>query len=110
MPAAISIADAQQTPRQLLQAQLSLIEFWTEWCPYSLLVKRKIEQLAGVYGDRIAVGRIDADAHPEIAEALEVEYIPAILLLDGGEAVQRWYGDNPVQNIRGVVDAYLEDR
>lgn len=108
MPATISIADAQQTPQQLLQAELSVIEFWAEWCPYSLLVKRKIEQLAGIYGEQIAVGRIDAEAHSEIADVLEVEYIPAVLLLDGGEVVQRWYGDTPVQNIRGVVDAYLE--
>ncbi len=110
MPVTISVMDAQQTPEAWLQAELSLIEFWTEWCPYSLLVRRKIEHLAGVYGERVAVGRIDAEAHPEIADALQVEYIPAILLLDGGQVVQRWYGDTPVQNIRGVVDGYLQGR
>jgi thioredoxin len=108
MPA--NLMHAQQTPQQLLQAQLSLIEFWAQWCPYSLLVKRKMEKLAGLYGDRIAVGRIDAETHSEIADALQIEYIPAIVLLDGGEVVQRWYGDNPFHNICGVVDAYLQGR
>jgi thioredoxin-like negative regulator of GroEL len=108
MPA--DLAHTQQTPQQLLKAQLALVEFWAQWCPYSLLVKRKMEQLAGLYGDRIAVGRIDAETQSEIADAFQIEYIPAIVLLDGGQVVQRWYGDNPLQNIRGVVDAYLQRR
>lgn len=107
---AVNLMHAQPAPQQLLQAQLALIEFWAQWCPYSLLVKPKMETLAGLYGDRIAVGSIDAEAHSEIADTLQIEYIPAIVLRDGGQVVHRWYGDTPVQNICGVVDAYLGRR
>jgi thioredoxin-like negative regulator of GroEL len=106
----VDLMHTQPTPQQLLQAQLSLVEFWAQWCPYSLLVKRKMEKLARLYDDRIAVGRIDAETHPEIADALQIEYIPAIVLLKGEQVIQRWYGDTPVQNICGVVDGYLQDR
>jgi thioredoxin-like negative regulator of GroEL len=49
------------------------------------------------------------EAHPEIADALQVEYIPAILVLHEGKVVQRWYGDTPMTCICGVVNEYLRD-
>lgn len=106
---AANLVSGPETPAQFLEGHLHLIEFFAEWCPYSLLLKRKMEKLGQLYGSRIAASRIDVEAHPEIADALQVEYIPAILVLHEGKVVQRWYGDTPMTCICGVVNEYLRD-
>jgi thioredoxin-like negative regulator of GroEL len=107
---AANLVPTPETPEQLLEGQMCLIEFFAAWCPYSLLLKRKMEKIGQLYGGRVTVGRIDAEAHPEIADALQVEYIPAILVLREGKVAQRWYGDTPVRSICEAVDECLRDR
>jgi thioredoxin-like negative regulator of GroEL len=98
-----------ESPERLLRHRFCLAEFWTAWCPCSLLVKRKTEKLALIYHGRIGVSRVDAESDASIADSLQVEYIPATLFLHDGKVVARWYGDTPVQVISGVVDAYMRD-
>jgi thioredoxin-like negative regulator of GroEL len=109
MPAANGAQNNEpESLEQLLRRDFCLLEFWTDWCPYSLLVKRKTEKLAQLYGGRIAVSRINAESGRRITDGLQVRYIPATLFLQGGKVVERWYGDTPVQLISMVVDEYLQ--
>lgn len=101
---------AIESPQELLRHHFCLVEFWADWCLYSLLVKRKTEKLAELYRDRVGVGRINAELDAWIADHLQVEYIPATLFLQEGKVVKRWYGDTPMQVISMVVDESLRRR
>src|SRR5438552_197190 len=45
----------------LARKRPALVEFWTPWCLYSLLLKPKTEALDRQYGDRMIVGRLNIE-------------------------------------------------
>jgi len=82
----------------------AILEFWAEWCPYSRLLRPKLERLAERYGDRLLLARVDAEQHRGIVEAVGLEYIPALILFHGGQPVRRLYGDRHL----GELVAHVE--
>jgi thioredoxin 1 len=82
----------------------AVVEFWAPWCPYSRLARPKLERLRQRYGERLRIGRVDADRHPALVAALGLEYIPALVLFRGGRPLRRLYGDRHL----GELVAHLE--
>ena len=92
---------------QPVQNELVLIEFWTNWCLYSRLLRPKLSLICERYRGRVDVVRVDADTERHFANKLGVEYIPALVLLREGEVVGKWYGDLPLQAITEALDAHV---
>jgi thioredoxin 1 len=82
----------------------AIVEFWAEWCPYSRLVRPKLERLAARYGDRLLLARVDAERHPGIVKAVGLEYLPALILFRGGRPVRRLYGDRHLAELVAHVE------
>jgi thioredoxin 1 len=82
----------------------AIVDFWAEWCPYTRLVRPKLERLAERYGARLLLARVDADRYPCIVKAVGLEYIPALVLFRGGQPVRRLYGDRHL----GELVAHVE--
>lgn len=91
---------------RILEDELVLVEFFTAWCLYSRLLKPKLLSLADQYAGRVLVTRVDAERESRLAALLEVEYVPAVLLLRRGRVEHRWYGDTPMHIIAGKLAAY----
>lgn len=68
---------------------LVLIDFYADWCAPCKLLAPIIEDIADGYADRITVGKVDADAHPELLKRYGVRGLPTLLLLKGGQEVGR---------------------
>jgi len=79
-------------------------KFWARWCPYSRLVRPKLERLAELYGNRLLLARVDAERHPGIVAAVGLEYIPALVLFRGGRPVRRLYGDRHFGELVALVE------
>ena len=66
-----------------------------------------MEELAEEYAGRVVFGKLNTDDNPATTEKLGVMGIPTLLMLQGGNEVERIVGAVPKQEIRTVLDRYL---
>ena len=57
-----------------------LLDFWAEWCGPCRMVSPVVEEIAAAHPE-IAVGKVNVDEEPELAQAFRVQSIPMLVLL-----------------------------
>lgn len=57
-----------------------VVDFWAPWCRPCRALEPVLEQLQ----DRVQVGRLNIDEHPEISGRYEILSIPTVMLFAGG--------------------------
>ncbi|EJN85562.1 thioredoxin domain-containing protein, partial [Actinomyces naeslundii] len=67
-----------------------------------------LEQLAGQYAGRFQVARVDVDAAPEVAQALQAQAVPTVVALISGQPVPMFQGPVAEDQLRAVIDQLLE--
>ncbi|NJL93193.1 MAG: thioredoxin [Anaerolineae bacterium] len=84
-----------------------LIDFWAEWCGPCKMIAPLVEELSNDYAGRLKVGKLDADAHPEIMMQYGIMSIPTLLLFKGGEPVARIVGYKPKGDLVNKIEPHL---
>ena len=67
-----------------------------------------LEQLADQYAGRFQLARVNVDAAPEVAQALQAQAIPTVVALIAGQPVPMFQGAVPQEQLRSVIDQLLE--
>ena len=57
-----------------------LLDFWAEWCGPWRMVSPVVEEIAASHPE-IAVGKVNVDEEPALAQAFRVQSIPMLVLL-----------------------------
>ena len=71
-----------------------LIDFYADWCGPCRMVAPIVDQIAEEKPD-IAVGKINIDEQPELAEKYGVMSIPTLIVIKDGEVVNKGTGVQP---------------
>lgn len=86
-----------------------LVELWAPWCVYCRRLSPALDRLAEKLNGKAAVGKINIDEQPELAEKLDASTIPTLyiyqdghrsekLVAPGSQAqVETWLEENGVQ-------------
>lgn len=67
-------------------SQPVLVEFWAPWCVYCRRIAPALQKLADQVGDSIAIGQVNIDDEPLLANQERIEVIPTLILYHNGEA------------------------
>ncbi len=79
-----------------------LLDFWASWCGPCRMVSPVIDEIAKERED-IKVGKIDVDDQPELAASFQVMSIPTLVVMKGGEVVNRTMGAQPKGQILKLI-------
>ncbi len=85
-----------------------LIDLWAEWCQPCKQLSPVLEKLANEAAGAWVLAKIDVDANPRIQQALQVQSIPSVFAVLGGQLVPGFQGALPEAQVREFVDAVLQ--
>lgn len=107
MAKAIDIRDHQFETEVLNSDGPVLVDFWAPWCGPCRLIAPLMDWAAETYSDRLKVVKIEVDPNPETVKKYRVEGIPTLLLLKGGEVIERTEGILSKEKLATLLDSHL---
>lgn len=85
-----------------------LVDFWATWCPPCKMLTPIIDEIATEMVGKLKVGKVDTDASPEVRDSFGINSVPTMVLMKGGEEVERMVGFMPKETILGKLAPHLE--
>jgi putative thioredoxin len=85
-----------------------LIDLWAEWCQPCKQLSPTLEKLAAEGGGSWVLATLDVDANPRISQALQVQSIPTVFAVIGGQLAPGFQGALPEAQVREFIGAVLE--
>ncbi len=62
-----------------------LVDYWAEWCGPCKMIAPILNEIAGDYGERVKICKLDIDANQETPPKYGIRGIPTLMLFKGGE-------------------------
>lgn len=81
-----------------------VVDFHADWCPPCRKLAPDLKQVAGEFGDRVVVGKIDVDQAKELATQLGVSSIPDVRIFRNGVMVDQFLGALGKTEIRSKLE------
>jgi putative thioredoxin len=88
-----------------------IIDLWADWCGPCKQLSPVLEKLAAEADGKWILAKVDVDANPQLAAALQVQSIPMVVAVIGGQLVDGFLGAMPEAQVRqwlGQVMAVAE--
>jgi thioredoxin 2 len=76
-----------------------LLDLWAPWCGPCRMIAPTIAQLASEMAGRVRFAKLNVDENPATAARFRVNSIPTLLVLKGGQEVDRIVGVQPKAEI-----------
>jgi thioredoxin 1 len=98
----------QDFQEEVVSAQTPvLVDFTADWCQPCKMISPIVEQLAGQWGEKVKVVKLDADQNPSIMMQYGVMGLPTLILFKSGEVKERITGYAPKDKIEAKVNAHM---
>ena len=84
-----------------------LVDVWAAWCGPCRLMVPLMLWAASTYGERLTVGKLEADANPASRDRYGIQGLPTLLLFHNGKEVGRHEGAMAQHQLGAFLDAHL---
>ncbi len=88
-------------------SQLSLVDFWAEWCGPCRMLAPTIEAIADEYSGKMKVYKMNVDENPTTPSRYHIRGIPTVILFKGGQVVDQIVGNQPKDVIVEAIRKHL---
>ncbi|RLT44764.1 MAG: thioredoxin [Chloroflexi bacterium] len=87
--------------------QLTVVDFWADWCGPCHQMSPHIGFLAEEYAGRVVVAKLDVDENPTTPARYHILGIPTVIFFQNGEAVDRHTGVLTIDGLSERVEKLL---
>ncbi|HEX8303267.1 MAG TPA: tetratricopeptide repeat protein [Jatrophihabitans sp.] len=85
-----------------------LLDLWAEWCEPCKQLSPLLERLANESGGSWVLATVDVEANQRIAQMLQVQSIPTVFAVIGGQLIPGFQGALPEPQVREFLAALLQ--
>jgi thioredoxin 1 len=104
---AYEFTDATFQSEVLDTEQVTVVDFWAEWCGPCKMMTPIIDELSTEYTGKAVIGKLNVDDNPEIPMNYNVRGIPTFLIFKNGELKEKIVGATTKQALKAKIDACL---
>lgn len=80
-----------------------IVDLWAPWRGPCQSLGPILERTVDAYGGRIVLAKVNVDQNPSIAQAFEVQSIPAVYVVAGGQVVDGFIGAIAEHDVQSFV-------
>ncbi|MDE2967426.1 MAG: tetratricopeptide repeat protein [Chloroflexota bacterium] len=84
-----------------------VVDCWAPWCGPCRILGPILEKLAYERDGQVQLVKVNTDENPQVAQALQVEGIPAVFAFVGGQLVNKFVGAIPEEQVRAFYDSLV---
>jgi putative thioredoxin len=103
----VTEADFQQVVLEQSMTVPVVVDLWADWCGPCKQLSPVLEKLAGEYGGRFLLAKVDVDANPRLGQVFQAQSIPMVVAVVQGQPVPLFQGALPEQQVRAYLDELL---
>ena len=85
-----------------------IMDLWAEWCGPCKQLSPVLEKLAAEANGAWILAKVDVDANPQLSAALQVQSIPMVVAVLGGQAMPLFLGALPEAEVRGALAQVMQ--
>ncbi|MEB3368340.1 tetratricopeptide repeat protein [Saccharopolyspora mangrovi] len=108
-PAIIEVTEADfqaEVVERSLQVPV-VVDLWATWCEPCKQLSPALEKLAREGNGAWVLAKIDVDANPRIAQLFQVQSVPMVIAVAGGQPVDGFAGAQPEPQLREWIGQLL---
>ena len=105
----VTEVNSENFDQKIKNSEVAIVDIWAEWCGPCKQLSPIIDEVSSELGDKVLVGKMDADANLDFVKTLNVRNIPTILYYKNGEIVERTNGLKTKNEILSIVNKLLEN-
>ncbi len=84
-----------------------VVDLWAEWCGPCKTLGPILEKVIDATGGKVVLAKVDVDSNRAIAQAFQVQSIPAVYAMRDGKVVDGFVGALPEHQVQAWVDQLL---
>lgn len=100
----LHVTDGNFEEEILKSSTPALVDFWAAWCGPCRTVGPVVEELAGEYGNKVKIAKLNVDDNKQTPSKYGVRGIPTLMLFKNGQVVDQIVGAVPKSKIKELLD------